>query len=121
MLEGSRWDHLVALGGPVKRRGQEWRFSLSDCFRHGSRRLANRYGHSQVAHTQVSKQHLGLVAGHVPHETSCPQLFRRVPHVWPALLHARPLSVQPHWLGTPPPPQVSGAVQEPQSSVPPEP
>src|SRR5438132_689446 len=31
------------------------------------------------------------------------------------------VGVQPHWLGTPPPPQVSGAVQVPQLRVPPQP
>ena len=80
------------------------------------------YGHSGVP-TQRSIQHFGALVGHVPHETCWPQLFNRVPQTWSALLQRVCVSVgvQPHWFGTPPPPQVSGAVQEPQSSVPPEP
>jgi hypothetical protein len=86
------------------------------------RRLLTRHGHAQSAQTHVSKQHFGLFKSeHVPHEISCPQLFTCVPHTCPALLHARPLSVQPHWSGTPPPPHVSGDVHVPQLSVPPQP
>jgi hypothetical protein len=54
------------------------------------------YGHWHALQTHDVVQHLGSVNGHVPHESCWPQLFSRVPQTWPALLHASPLSVQPH-------------------------
>ena len=73
--------------------------------------------------TQLSKQHFGAFDGHVPHKTVWPQLFTRLPQTWLALLQmvAVSLGVQPHWLATPPPPQLSGEVQEPQFKAPPDP
>ena len=50
---------------------------------------------------------------------SSPQLALIAPHASVAVLGVQPPDEPPHWKKTPPPPQVWGAVQVPQSIVPP--
>ncbi len=62
----------------------------------------------------------------VPHWTRLPQPSPAGPHVIPCDAHVigvqtKPPSDSPHWPGTPPPPHVSGVVQLPQLSDPPQP
>ncbi len=57
----------------------------------------------------------------MPQVTVPPQPLGMVPQLSPAGQVVMGVQLLPHWLATPPPPQVCGAVQVPQATVPPQP